>query len=124
MAIEQRRHYRLVTYLDVNYQSASGRREARTSDISMGGCFIDTISHQEAGQVLNLRMLLPGGHWMTVLGKVTYCYVGMGFGVQFLDLSEGQQKLLGLLVECLNEPLKSEFLPYCMTPEMPQLRAC
>ena len=43
MSDERRRQGRVQAYIEVLWEGASGKYEARTGDIHTGGCFIDSI---------------------------------------------------------------------------------
>ena len=96
---QERRHIRRVPLLvDVAWQGATGKYEARTSDISVGGCFIDTIGQVNVGQIIEFKIRLPAGDWLDVQGTVVYEYPGMGFGVSFTQISDSDRRRLEWLV--------------------------
>ena len=72
---------------------------ARTRDISMGGCYIESVAHVTVGQFLVFEMELPSGRWLTLRGEVVYHRRNQGFGVQFVDLTEETQRMLEYLIE-------------------------
>jgi hypothetical protein len=52
---ERRGDERARVSLEAWWEGMSGRHEARVSDISMGGCFIDTQGVAESGELDRLR---------------------------------------------------------------------
>ena len=78
---------------------ATGKYEARTGDLSMGGCFIDTIGQVTVGEAIDFKLRLPAGEWIELRGEVTYQYPNMGFGVRFTDISDADRKRLEWLVK-------------------------
>lgn len=97
---EERRHIRRVPLLvDVLCQGATGNYEARTSDLSVGGCFIDTISQVNVGETIKFKIRLPAGDWLDVQGTVVYEYPGVGFGVSFTQLLDSDRRQLEWLVD-------------------------
>jgi hypothetical protein len=103
---ERRRHRRVPALLEVEWQGAAGKHEARTADLSPGGCFIDTIAQAAVGEVVIIRLRLPAGGWIALRGEVTYQFPGVGFGVRFTGASAEDWKRLGWLVRA--EERKSE----------------
>ena len=91
MPRKQDRH----TYLrEVELLFASGRRTARISDISAGGCYIDTIVQVFVGDVVTIHITAADGLSMPFKGQVAYILAGNGFGVEFLDLTDVQTEFL------------------------------
>lgn len=77
---------------------ASGKREARISDLSMGGCYIDTIAGISEGEKVSLEIRNVNGSSMPFEGTVAYVLDGFGFGVRFSELSEGQKAFLQIAI--------------------------
>ena len=87
------------TYLkEVELEFASGKRSARISDISAGGCYIDTIAQVPVGETLALHISATNGESMQFKGRVAYILEGFGFGVEFLDLTDGHRAFLSQLL--------------------------
>lgn len=87
-----RQHDRVPLSLEAIAESASGKREARVSDLSMGGCYVDSIVTVSVGENVTVSMRMPTGVWIRVAGEVTYCFPGIGFGVgfkNFIDCDPG-----------------------------------
>jgi PilZ domain len=76
-----------------------GEHAARSRDLCMGGCYIESAAHVTVGQFLVFEMELPSGRWLTLRGEVVYHRRNHGFGVQFVDLSEETQKMLEYLID-------------------------
>jgi PilZ domain len=51
-------------------EGAAGRYGARTSGLSEGGCFIDTIVPAAVGEEVTFRLRLPAGGWFELGGVV------------------------------------------------------
>ena len=83
------------TYLkEVELEFSSGKRAARISDISAGGCYIDTIAQVPVGDPLKLQISASDGESMVFDGKVAYLLDGFGFGVEFTDLTDDRREFL------------------------------
>ena len=83
---------------EVELEFSSGKRSARISDISLGGCYIDTIAQVPVGETLTLVIASSKGESMHFAGKVAYVLENFGFGVEFTDLTDPQRQFLAELV--------------------------
>ncbi len=100
MSDERRTQGRVQAYIEVLWEGASGKYEARTGDIHTSGCFIDSIGEVAVGEVIRFKLRLPKEDWIEVKGVVAYKYPNAGFGVRFLSISsEADRKRLEWLVK-------------------------
>lgn len=100
MSDERRGQGRVQAYIEVLWEGASGKYEARTGDINTGGCFIDSIGEVRVGEIINFKLRLPSEDWIEVKGTVVYKYPNAGFGVRFLSISsEADRRRLEWLVK-------------------------
>ena len=84
---------------EVELEFASGKRSARISDISAGGCYIDTIAQIPVGERVTLHIASSGGQAMRFDGRVAYVLENFGFGVEFVDVTDQQSEFLKKIVE-------------------------
>ena len=83
------------TYLkEVVLEFTSGRRTARISDISAGGCYIDTIVQATVGDTVTIHISATDGSSLPFDGRIAYVLEGFGFGVEFLNLTDEQNEFL------------------------------
>jgi PilZ domain-containing protein len=95
---ERRSKPRLSVHLDAVWHGGEERHSARVTDLSEGGCYLDTVGEVMVGEIVAFRVLLPDDDWLYLEGEVRHHRHRMGFGVQFVDLNEEQvEKLLRLL---------------------------
>ena len=66
---------------------------ARTADISLTGCYIDTLNPVPQGSEVRLR-LTHGTETFVALGRVVYVSNGLGIGITFIKLEDDQRALL------------------------------
>jgi len=100
MSDERRSQGRVEAYIEVLWEGASGRYQARTNDIHTGGCFIDSIVEVAVGEIILFKLRLPNEDWIELKGEVAYRYPNVGFGVRFLSISsEADRKRLEWLVK-------------------------
>lgn len=93
-----RKEDRFTFLKEIELEFASGKRSARISDISLGGCYVDTIAQIPVGDSLSLQLSASNGESMSIDGKVAYLLTGMGFGVEFVNLTAEQRDFLTRIV--------------------------
>jgi len=96
---DRRSRPRLSVSLDAVWDEDSGaRHSARVTDLSEGGCYLDTVGEVMTGEIVAFRVLLPDDDWLYLEGEVKHHRHGFGFGVQFVELNlEQTEKLFSLL---------------------------
>jgi hypothetical protein len=91
---ERREDERARVSLEARWEGMTGRHEARVSDISMGGCFIDTQGTAELGEFIVFSIRKPGGGWLTLRGEVVSVDPHTGFSVSYSFLTDEEQQEL------------------------------
>lgn len=94
---EHRCHVRVPLRLEVGWNGASGAREAVTTDISLGGCYVDSLAQMEVGKILSIEINLRTDR-LSLYGEVLYQHPTIGFGVRFRNLTDFQRSMLALLI--------------------------
>ena len=74
--------YPLILRAEVTELSSGTKLNARTSDLSRTGCYIDTRQPLSSGSVISIK-LTQGSESIEVQGKVRYVSGGLGMGVLF-----------------------------------------
>lgn len=88
-----------ITHLEeVELEFASGKRLARISDISRGGCYVDTIATVPVGEPVSFRFTRPGAEQVQFRGTVAYLLEGFGFGIKFEELGPEAAEFLEALI--------------------------
>lgn len=100
---ERRSMPRLTVSLDAVLDGTSGNHAARITDLSLGGCFLDTVGETMAGEIVCFRVSLPDGDWLYLEGEVRHHAQRMGFGVRFLDLEPQQAGKIEALLSAARE---------------------
>jgi hypothetical protein len=85
--------YSLIVVAEVTEIASGARLNARTSDVSRTGCYVDTLHPTPAGSIIRLRLTHVGECFETQ-GKVVYVSPGLGMGVLFQDTAPEQLALL------------------------------
>jgi hypothetical protein len=101
---ERRNGKRWDVLLDAVWDGKSGNYDARIIDLSDGGCYMDSMGDVNMGELVHLKLQLPGGEWLELTGEVAHHTPPVGFGVRFLDLSEPQLEKLRSFIEYLKDP--------------------
>ena len=83
-----RENERISFLSEIVLECSSGRREVRISDLSVSGCYIDSIVNVPVGEAVSFNLNLPTGHSLLLNGEVVYTLPGMGFGIRFTNLSD------------------------------------
>jgi len=91
---ERREDERRRVSIEAWWQGLSGRHEARVSDISMGGCFIDTAGAAEIGEFVVFAIRKPSGGWLELRGQVASVDPNVGFSLSYTFLTDEEQQEL------------------------------
>ncbi len=107
---ERRQHarYPFTATVEAVDSTSQARIQGRTSDLSRGGCYVDTISSFPKGSIVKMR-LMKENRAFEAHAEVVYSLVGMGMGVKFTEVEPEElwtvEKWLGELSgELLPEP--------------------
>jgi hypothetical protein len=96
---ERRSKPRLSVRLDAVWDGDEARHSASVTDLSEGGCYLDTVGEVMVGEIVAFRVLLPDDQWLYLEGEVRHHRHGLGFGVQFVELNEEQTENLQRLLK-------------------------
>lgn len=101
---ERRSKPRLSVSLEALWDRESDNHPALVTDLSLGGCYLNTVGEVMRGETVCFRVLLPDGDWLYVEGEVRHHVGGRGFGVQFTDLDPDQEQKIEWLLRLALEP--------------------
>lgn len=96
---DRRTEKRWEVCLDAVWDGKSGNHTARVTDLSEGGCYVDTLGEAQTGEILNFKLLLPSGDWFALCGEVAHKSPPLGFGMRFVDLTDEQIEKLRSLID-------------------------
>ena len=97
---DRRSKPRLSVSLDAVWdRDSGGKHSAQVTDLSEGGCYLDTVGEVMTGEIVAFRVLLPDDEWLYLEGEVKHHRHGFGFGVQFVDLNDEQSEKLTQLLQ-------------------------
>ena len=112
---ERRSKPRLNVSLDAVWDGEAGKNSARVTDLSEGGCYLDTVGEVMSGEIVAFRILLPEDNWLYLEGEVRHHRQGFGFGVQFVDLNDEQTENLSSLLRLAEE---SDAKPFAISADL------
>ena len=98
MTEDRRTDERVSTNLSARWDGISGTHEARIEDVSLGGCFVNTVGRADLGEIVVLEFKLPSKDWLQLRGEVVSYQEGIGFGIVFSFLTEDEEYALRELI--------------------------
>lgn len=105
--MDQRKNERVPVRLEVQWAASparcpdvtSDRNPDVTSDVSLGGCYVESLNLVKVGQVLNVRLCLSSNKTLRFQGEVRYHQPTIGFCLKFRQLSSFEQATLETLIK-------------------------
>ena len=98
MEQERREEERVPVSLEVYWEGGSGKHPARISDISLGGCYLDTVGAATPGEIIGLTIKMPDGELLHLRGTIAFHHPNLGFSVCFTYLTDEEQYRLSQLI--------------------------
>ena len=95
---DRRTEKRWDVCLDAVWDGKSGNHHARVTDLSEGGCYVDSLGEAQVGEVIAFKLQLPDGKWLQFTGEVAHQAPPLGFGLRFINLTAEQYEKLRLLL--------------------------
>ena len=93
-SLEHRRHVRfpLTAFVEALEPTSNTQISGRSSDVSLSGCYVDTLSPFPEGTVIRIRLTSENTSF-EANAKVVYSQVGMGMGVAFTSAEKDQFRI-------------------------------
>ena len=94
-AVKQRRfaRYSFIASAEVISLDTDTRLSSQSSELGMGGCYIDTLNPFPEGTLVRVRLVKDNGA-LESSAKVVYVLPGFGMGLAFTHLSHDQKLVL------------------------------
>jgi hypothetical protein len=83
----------LVASVEVEELTSGVRLSTRTSDVSVHGCYLDTINPFSPGTRIRAH-LTKGNETVHSLAVVTFAHQGLGMGVAFTEISQDAGEII------------------------------
>src|SRR5712664_2690280 len=95
MDSERRRsaRYRFIADTEITEITSNKRLGGRSSDLSMGGCYLDMLNPSPEGTRIRITVNHARASF-TALGKVVFVFPNVGMGVVFTNVEEDQLAVL------------------------------
>jgi hypothetical protein len=82
-----------VASVEVTELRSGTRLSARTSEVGLGGCYVDALNPFAAGTQVKLRILRDQGAFEAA-AKVVYSDPSFGMGLSFVEIAPDQRLIL------------------------------
>jgi len=82
--VSERRAYPRVRGPFEGFWDGAGRQDGRIVDLSVSGCFIESIPLPKVGQTVTVSIAISGGQ-INLPAEVVYAEMAHGFAVRFVD---------------------------------------
>jgi hypothetical protein len=102
------RRYACTCSAELMDLAGSTRISARTTDLSLRGCYIDTLNPLPVGTWVRLQ-LTKNGRRVEFRAEVTSCHMGSGMGLVFERLTPAQTDTVVSWLEGISSPGESSF---------------
>jgi hypothetical protein len=97
---------RLVAAAEVTERGLEKQISAHTSEIGLGGCYVDTPKPFPEGTLVDVRITRTGGVFQSE-AKVVYAHANLGMGIAFTNLALDQRALLQNWIADLTAKIKT-----------------
>src|SRR6202158_2920504 len=103
MDFERRRapRYPIIAHAELTEITSETKLSARTSDLSLGGCFLDMLNPSPEGTEIAVR-ISHADTTFTARGRVVFLFPNMGMGVMLASARASQQAVLKKWLEELS----------------------
>lgn len=100
----------LVASAEVTEPRSRALLSGRTSEIGLGGCYVDALNSFPEGTLVAVRILRDQGTFETT-ARVVYSDPGFGMGLAFTEMAPGQRSLLETWLAEIVSGLRAHTLP-------------
>src|SRR5215510_14654171 len=100
---DRRNNNRMQVSIDIEWEGLVGRKPGVINDISTNGCFVLCSAEVEDGENVKILFPMPSGKKLQLWGEVVNHVVEIGFGIRFIELTEGQRDFLEIFVDTLKD---------------------
>lgn len=105
---ENRKQNRVDINVTARLFGSAAQQETRISDLSEGGCYVDSIAEVCVGGRIFIKILVSAAEWLELEGVVVHCSPGLGFGVRFENFNEEGRRYVLSLIHRANPALQQD----------------
>ncbi|MGH7747088.1 MAG: PilZ domain-containing protein [Candidatus Dormibacteria bacterium] len=97
MEQKQRRdpRYQFIASAELLEENSGSRMSTRISDLSLGGCYVDTINPLPDGTLVHLKIYTET-HSFETPATVAYSHANLGIGMKFREVPAKSEEVLRL----------------------------
>ncbi len=85
-----RKHEREKVAIEARLEMSSSERETVISNLSLGGCYVESVTDFAPGEPVSFDLIDPAGGTVGFTGEIAHVITGQGFGLQFTNLGPEQ----------------------------------
>jgi PilZ domain len=100
---DRRSSDRFTVSIEMEWEGLVGRKPGVINDISTLGCFVLCSGEVEDGENVKILFPMPSGKKLQLWGEVVNHLQEIGFGIRFIELSEGQEDFLEKFIDTLRD---------------------
>jgi hypothetical protein len=100
---DRRTNERFIVSIEVEWEGLVGRKPGVINDISTQGCFVLCSGEVDDGENVKVLFPMPSGKKLQLWGEVVNHVVEIGFGLRFIELTEGQKDFIEIFVDTLRD---------------------
>lgn len=89
-----RKHEREKVAIEARLEKSSEERETVISNLSLGGCYVESVTEFALGEPVSFDLIDPSGGTVGFTGQIAHVIKGQGFGLQFTNLRPDQISFL------------------------------
>jgi len=93
---------------EIVLESSAGKRPSRISDMSLGGCYIESITNFRKGEEVSFDLSDTAGDVLRFSGNVAYVLDGFGFGLTFTNLTPNHLAFLNRILPAQPRPITEQ----------------
>ena len=90
----RRKHERATVSVEARLESATTELETVISNLSLGGCYVESVTDFAQGEPVTFDLINPKGGTVGFTGEIAHVTRGQGFGLQFTNLGPEQISFL------------------------------
>jgi hypothetical protein len=107
MEQKQRREprYPFIASAELLEENSGARMNSRISDLSLNGCYVDTVNPLPDGTLVRLRIFTET-HTFEAPATVVYSHAFMGMGMKFREVQPKSEEVLRQWLPAATEPAK------------------
>ena len=98
MFYERRAHHRVTTQLTVMWEGLLTNNYALMTDVSRGGCYIDSAGRVSLDEQIRVDAILLSQAHLHLEGSVAHREWPLGFGLRFANLTDEKAALISQVV--------------------------